>query len=241
MASTATWFAKHANVVRPSAKTTGLAPRDRARPKTQGIVTSIKQTKFAMKLAKHGKVPLPFPPHVAENVKESRALYNLVKEQAATALPGIVRARRSRVHRVRRGALRQRGGDPEVKVAYYKGCHCVAAVGQGAGHLDPGARPVLGLELEELESVTCCGAGDIHEAEPTTYLHLNGADLAYGESDRGRHADDDLQRLHAGTCGRRLAAEERRRACGPAVNDNLERVRRTPVLGRDPRSGTCSG
>ncbi len=37
----------------------------------------------------------------------------------------------------------------------------------------------MGLELIELESVTCCGAGDIHEAEPDYYLHLNARILAY--------------------------------------------------------------
>src|SRR5439155_688347 len=40
----------------------------------------------------------------------------------------------------------------------------------------------LGIELEELESVTCCGAGDIHEAEPDYYLHLNARILAYAEA-----------------------------------------------------------
>ena len=40
-------------------------------------------------------MPPPFPPHVAEDVKESRALYNLVKEQGATAPPASSRARRA--------------------------------------------------------------------------------------------------------------------------------------------------
>ena len=34
-----------------------------------------------MGLMKHGKVPIPIPPHVAEGVKESRALYDIVKQQ----------------------------------------------------------------------------------------------------------------------------------------------------------------
>ena len=34
----------------------------------------------------------------------------------------------------------------------------------------------------ELEAVTCCGAGDIHEAEPDYYLHLNARILAYAEA-----------------------------------------------------------
>jgi succinate dehydrogenase / fumarate reductase, cytochrome b subunit len=64
------------------------------------------------------------------------------------------------------------------KVAYYKGC--LASL--SAKELDSATRalaPKVGLELEELEAVTCCGAGDIHEAEPDYYLHLNARILAY--------------------------------------------------------------
>src|SRR5690348_12650668 len=66
------------------------------------------------------------------------------------------------------------------KVAYYKGC--LASL--SAKELDISTQalaPQLGLELDELESVTCCGAGDIHEAEPDYYLHLNARILAYAE------------------------------------------------------------
>ena len=59
-------------------------------PKTQGVVSAIKQTGFALKLAKHGKVPPPFPPHVAENVDEARALHDLVREQGRDGALGIV-------------------------------------------------------------------------------------------------------------------------------------------------------
>ncbi|MDX6596818.1 MAG: succinate dehydrogenase / fumarate reductase, cytochrome b subunit, partial [Gaiellales bacterium] len=38
--------------------------------------------------------------------------------------------------------------------------------------------PKVGLDLIELKSVTCCGAGDIHEAEPDYYLHINARILA---------------------------------------------------------------
>ena len=82
--------AKHANWFVHSAKTTGWLRETELVPKTQGIVTSIKQTKFAMSLARKGKVPLPFPPHVAENVKQARDLYNLVKEQGRDGAAGIV-------------------------------------------------------------------------------------------------------------------------------------------------------
>ena len=64
------------------------------------------------------------------------------------------------------------------KVAYYKGC--LASL--SAKELDSSTQalaPKIGLELEELESVTCCGAGDIQEAEPDYYLHLNARILAY--------------------------------------------------------------
>jgi succinate dehydrogenase / fumarate reductase, cytochrome b subunit len=73
------------------------------------------------------------------------------------------------------------GSRPLRKVAYYKGC--LASL--SAKELDTSTRalaPRVGLELEELESVTCCGAGDIHEAEPDYYLHLNARILAYGEA-----------------------------------------------------------
>jgi succinate dehydrogenase / fumarate reductase, cytochrome b subunit len=66
-----------------------------------------------------------------------------------------------------------------VKVAYYKGC--LASL--SAKELDTSTQalaPQLGIELDELEAVTCCGAGDIHEAEPDYYLHLNARILAYG-------------------------------------------------------------
>jgi succinate dehydrogenase / fumarate reductase cytochrome b subunit len=67
------------------------------------------------------------------------------------------------------------------RVAYYKGC--LASL--SAKELDTSTRalaPKVGLELEELEAVTCCGAGDIHEADPDYYLHLNARILAYAEA-----------------------------------------------------------
>jgi succinate dehydrogenase cytochrome b subunit len=65
-------------------------------------------------------------------------------------------------------------------VAYFKGC--LASL--SAKELDISTQalaPKVGLELIELERVTCCGAGDIHEAEPDYYLHLNARILAYAE------------------------------------------------------------
>src|SRR3712207_726549 len=72
-----------------------------------------------------------------------------------------------------------RGRSRTVKqVAYYKGC--LASL--SAKELDTSTRalaPKVGYDLIELESVTCCGAGDIHEAEPDYYLHLNARILSY--------------------------------------------------------------
>jgi succinate dehydrogenase / fumarate reductase iron-sulfur subunit len=82
--------AKHAKWFVTSAKTTGWLRETELVPKTQGVVSSIKQMKFAMGLAKHGKVPPPIPPHVAEGVEESRRLYNLVREQGRDGAAGIV-------------------------------------------------------------------------------------------------------------------------------------------------------
>jgi succinate dehydrogenase / fumarate reductase, iron-sulfur subunit len=87
--------AKHAKWFVTSAKTTGWLRETELVPKTQGIVSSIKEMKFAMGLLKHGKVPPPFPPHVAEGVKESRALYDLVKEQGRDGALGIVQGERA--------------------------------------------------------------------------------------------------------------------------------------------------
>jgi succinate dehydrogenase / fumarate reductase, cytochrome b subunit len=67
------------------------------------------------------------------------------------------------------------------RVAYYKGC--LASL--SAKELDSSTQalaPKVGLELVDIETVTCCGAGDIHEAEPDYYLHLNARILAYAEA-----------------------------------------------------------
>ena len=84
--------AKHAKWFVTSAKTTGWLRETELVPKTQGIVAAIKQTKFALDLARKGKVPPPFPPHVAKDVKESRRLHDLVATRAATASRASCRA-----------------------------------------------------------------------------------------------------------------------------------------------------
>jgi succinate dehydrogenase / fumarate reductase iron-sulfur subunit len=82
--------AKHAKWFVRSAETTGWLRETELVPKTQGVVSAIKQTSFALKLAKHGKVPPPIPPHVAKDVDEARALRDLVREQGREGALGIV-------------------------------------------------------------------------------------------------------------------------------------------------------
>jgi succinate dehydrogenase / fumarate reductase iron-sulfur subunit len=83
--------AKHAKWFVTSAKTTGWLRETELVPKTQGIVSAIKQTRFAIDLAMKGKVPPPFPPHVAKDVREARRLYDLtVRESGRRGYDGIV-------------------------------------------------------------------------------------------------------------------------------------------------------
>src|SRR2546428_7764132 len=115
------------------------------------------------------------------------------------------------------------------RVAYYKGC--LASL--SAKELDSATKalaPKVGLELVELESVTCCGAGDIHEAEPDYYLHLNARILAYAEA-----ADCDMLLTVCNVCTLNLRqanwqlkndADLRER-----VSTNLERVGVPPYSG----------
>jgi len=107
--------AKHAKWFVRSAMTTGWLRETELVPKTQGIVSAIKQTKFALGLAKRGKVPPPVPPHVAKDVGEARALYNLVKEQGRDGALGIVQGE----HALGRIEFTEEAGvkanDPEVQ------------------------------------------------------------------------------------------------------------------------------
>jgi succinate dehydrogenase / fumarate reductase cytochrome b subunit len=107
-------------------------------------------------------------------------------------------------------------------VAYYKGC--LASL--SAKELDISTQALakrLELELEELEAVTCCGAGDIHEAEPDYYLHLNARILAYAEE---TGSDTLMTICNVCTLNLRQADWTLKNddALRARVNDNLERV-----------------
>jgi succinate dehydrogenase / fumarate reductase iron-sulfur subunit len=86
--------AKHAKWFVKSAETTGWLRETELVPKTQGVVSAIKEVKFALKLLRHGKVPPPIPPHVAENVREARALRDIIREQGRDGALGIVQGER---------------------------------------------------------------------------------------------------------------------------------------------------
>ncbi|HZT91419.1 MAG TPA: succinate dehydrogenase/fumarate reductase iron-sulfur subunit [Gaiellaceae bacterium] len=87
--------AKHAKWFVVSAKTTGWLRETELVPKTQGVVSAIKQTRFALDLAKHGKVPPPFPPHVAKDVKEARRLHDIVRDGGRRGFYGHVQGERA--------------------------------------------------------------------------------------------------------------------------------------------------
>jgi succinate dehydrogenase / fumarate reductase, cytochrome b subunit len=64
--------------------------------------------------------------------------------------------------------------------AYYPGC--LASLSQK--ELDTSTRAIaekMGAELVEIPGFTCCGAGDVHEARPEYYLHLNARILGQAE------------------------------------------------------------
>jgi succinate dehydrogenase / fumarate reductase iron-sulfur subunit len=87
--------ARHAKWFVVSAKTTGWLRETELVPKTQGIARALKETRFAISLAKRGKVPPPFPPHVAKDVKQARALHDVVRVQGVAGAAGIVQGERA--------------------------------------------------------------------------------------------------------------------------------------------------
>src|SRR4051812_1255509 len=87
--------AKHAKWFVRSSETTGWLRETELVPKTQGVVSSIKQMKFAINLARHSKAGLEFPPHVAKNVSEARNLRKIVRDQDRQGALGHVQGERA--------------------------------------------------------------------------------------------------------------------------------------------------
>ncbi|MBM4355255.1 MAG: heterodisulfide reductase subunit B [Deltaproteobacteria bacterium] len=66
------------------------------------------------------------------------------------------------------------------RFAYYPGCAAEATVKE-ADRAMRAIAPLLGLELHPFESMTCCGAGVLHEEQPDVSLALNARNLAIAE------------------------------------------------------------
>ena len=88
--------------------------------------------------------------------------------------------------------------------------------------------------------MTCCGAGDIHEAEPDYYLHLNARILAYAEA---TGCDTLMTVCNVCTLNLRQANWQLKSDddLRDRVNENLETRRRAARTAATSRSGTCSG
>jgi len=87
--------AKHAKWFVKSSETTGWLRETELVPKTQGIVASLKETKFAINLAKHNKAGLAFPPHVAADVDGARKLHEIVHKQGRLGAAGHIQGERA--------------------------------------------------------------------------------------------------------------------------------------------------
>ena len=106
--------------------------------------------------------------------------------------------------------------------AYYPGC--LASLSQK--ELDTSTRAIaerLGFELVDIPGFTCCGAGDVHEARPEYYLHLNARILGQAE----QLGQDTLMTI-CNVCTLNLRQADRKLKDDPEllarVNDNLREV-----------------
>lgn len=68
----------------------------------------------------------------------------------------------------------------DLRFAYYPGCAAEATVREADRSMQAIA-PLLGMELQHFENMTCCGAGVLHEEEPNVSLALNARNLAIAE------------------------------------------------------------
>jgi succinate dehydrogenase / fumarate reductase iron-sulfur subunit len=87
--------ARHARWFVVSARTTGWLRETELVPKTQGILASIRQISFALRLARKGKVPRPFPRHKARDLQPPRRLHKLLPEQDRRGARGAAQGERA--------------------------------------------------------------------------------------------------------------------------------------------------
>ena len=143
--------------------------------------------------------------------------------------------------------------------AYYPGC--LASLSQK--ELDTSTRAIagkLGMTLVDIPGFTCCGAGDVHEARPEYYLHLNARILGQAEqlgqdtllticnvctlnlrqANAKLQADPELLRARQPQPqgGRRGVLLGRRRRAPPAVGDRRgRRLRELKQIAEKPLTG----
>jgi succinate dehydrogenase / fumarate reductase cytochrome b subunit len=113
--------------------------------------------------------------------------------------------------------------------AYYPGC--LASLSQK--ELDVSTRAIaakLGMELIDIPGFTCCGAGDVHEARPEYYLHLNARILGQAEQ-----LEQDTLLTICNVCTLNLRQADLRLKGDPEllerVNANLRDVGAAPYAG----------
>ena len=83
-------------VVRHLGEDDGLAARDRARAEDAGRSSARSRTPGSRSASRgRARCRSPFPPHVAKDVDESRALYDLVKAQGRDGATGIVQGEKA--------------------------------------------------------------------------------------------------------------------------------------------------
>ncbi len=235
-ASTATW----ARSTRSGSSPRRRRPAGCARPSScrrrRASLKSLKEVKFAMGLAKHGKVPPPFPPHVAEGRERGARALRPREGAGPRRAPGIVQGEQA-LARLEFEQSGDAGRDPygegsfpqpylpgrettprrrRVKtVAYYKGC--LASL--SAKELDTSTQalaPKVGLELDRAR------VGHVlrRRRHPRGGARLlpapERAHPRVRRGDRLRHADDGLQRLHAQPAAGELPAARATRRCSRA-------------------------
>ena len=211
--------ARHAQVFDVSTRATGYLLETALVPYTDPLKAM--DVKFAMQMARAGKVPNPLKPHRAKKLDEVRKLHKLLKGQEAE-LP-----RRSAP--ASRSTARTRGRAVKASYAYYPGC--LASLSQK--ELDTSTRAIaekLGFELVDIPGFTCCGAGDIHEARPEYYLHLNARILGQAEQ-----LEQDTILTICNVCTLNLRQADIKLKADPEllerVNHNLREVGAAPYAG----------
>lgn len=87
--------ARHAKWFVTSARTTGWLRESELVVKTLGFVFSFAKIPLALRLFRHGKAPLPFPRHKAQDLGPARELRRLVAGQDRRGALGIVQGERA--------------------------------------------------------------------------------------------------------------------------------------------------